>query len=456
MKKSIANWGNYPWIKADEVSFSNLDQLEDLVNSGKPVSVRGLGRCYGDSALASTIISTLKFDKIIDFDRELGILECQPGISLVSLLEIVVPAGWFLPVTPGTKYITIGGAVASNVHGKNHHSEGSFSAHIIEMDVMTPALGKVTCSAMINSDLFDATCGGMGLTGLVSRVRFKLKKISTAYIRQVQVKARNLHEILDLFEQYKDYTYSMAWIDCLKGGDTFGRSIMMAGEHALPAEVEKVAAEDMLKHPVKSRLNMPFYLPPFVLNKFVIKAFNEAYYAKNFKKEIHSVIPYGPFFYPLDAIAHWNRMYGKKGFVQYQFVLPLEKGRQGLTEILARIRKKGMGSFLAVLKLFGKQESMISFPMEGYTLALDFPIRDGLFEFLNELDTMVLDYGGRLYMTKDARMKADIFWKSYPHAAEFLQVVEQYNPGHSFQSLQSERLLINKSEEAAQLINLYQ
>lgn len=455
MIKTVSNWSNYPSVKTDENSFSTISQFNELMEENSLFSIRGLGRCYGDASLSNHIISTLKFDRIIDFDLERGIFECEPGISLASILEVIVPKGWFLPVTPGTKYITIGGAVASDVHGKNHHSEGSFSAHIIEMDVIT-SLGKITCNSLINSDLFKASCGGMGLTGLISRVRFKLKKIETAFIRQVQIKAANLDEILDLFEQYRESTYTMAWIDCLKGGDSFGRSILMSGEHALPADLPSIKPSNLLIKPAKLKLAIPFYFPSFALNTLSIKAFNFLYYAKNFKKESNSIVSYDPFFYPLDAITGWNKMYGKKGFVQYQFVLPIENGKAGLVDILAKIRKKGMGSFLAVLKLFGKQESLIAFPMEGYTLALDFPIKKGLFEFLDELDKIVLDYGGRLYMTKDARMKADIFWKSYPHAAEFLQIINQYNPVQQFQSSLSERLLIKNSIETTDLINLYQ
>jgi len=455
MIKTVANWSNYPSVQTDESSFSTISQLNELIKQDSQFSIRGLGRCYGDASLSDHIISTLKFDRTIEFDRERGIFECEPGISLASILEIIVPKGWFLPVTPGTKYITIGGAVASDVHGKNHHAEGSFSAHIIEMDVIT-AMGKLTCSSLINSDLFKASCGGMGLTGLISRVRFKLKKIETAYIRQVQVKAANLDEILDLFEQYRESTYTMAWIDCLKGGNSFGRSIMMAGEHAIAADLPAMKKSELLIKPAKLKLAIPFYFPSFALSTFSIRAFNFLYYAKNLKKESHTIVSYDPFFYPLDAISGWNKMYGKKGFVQYQFVLPIENGKAGLVDILAKIRKKGMGSFLAVLKLFGKQESLIAFPMEGYTLALDFPIKKGLFEFLDELDKIVLDYGGRLYMTKDARMKADIFWKSYPHAAEFLQIINQYNPVQQFQSNLSERLMIKNSVETTDLINLYQ
>lgn len=455
MIKTVANWSNYPSVKSDESSFSTIIQLDELMKQNRPSSIRGLGRCYGDASLSDHIISTLKFDKIIEFDKQLGIFECEPGISLANILEIIVPKGWFLPVTPGTKYITIGGAVASDVHGKNHHAEGSFSTHVIEMDVIT-AMGKITCSSIINTDLFRATCGGMGLTGLVSRVRFKLKKIETAYIRQVQVKAANLDEIIDLFEQYRQSTYTMAWIDCLKGGNSFGRSILMAGEHALETDLPKIKKNELLVKPPKLKLAIPFYFPSFALNTLTIKAFNFLYYTKNLKKESHDIVSYDPFFYPLDAISGWNKMYGKKGFVQYQFVLPIDNGKVGLIAILAKIRKKGMGSFLAVLKLFGKQESLIAFPMEGYTLALDFPIKKGLFEFLDELDKIVLDYGGRLYMTKDARMKADTFWKSYSHAAEFLQIINQYNSAQQFKSSLSERLLIKNSIETTNLINLYQ
>lgn len=456
MKRTVANWGHYPWIKTDESSFSSLPQLEKILKSNVHLSIRGLGRCYGDSSLSGNIVSTLKFDKILSFDTATGIFECQTGLSLAKILGIIVPEGWFLPVTPGTKFVTIGGAVASDVHGKNHHSVGSFSSHILDMDIISASGSTITCSPLVNTDLFRATCGGMGLTGLISRVRFQLKKIETAYIRQLQIKARNLPEILELFEKYKAYTYSMAWIDCLKGGDSFGRSILTVGEHALPEEVNNVAASEMLVKPAKKILRIPFNFPSFVLNPLSIKAFNFLYYNKNFKKEMPGIVSYDPFFYPLDAIKQWNKMYGKKGFVQYQFVLPLASGKEGLTDILSRIRKRGLGSFLAVLKLFGKQESLISFPMEGYTLAMDFPIRKGLFEFLDELDQVVLNYGGRLYLTKDARMKAEMFWKSYPHAAEFLEIIERYNSSHAFQSIQSERLLINNTAQTLGMINLYQ
>ncbi len=444
MKKRIANWGNYPAIDTEESTFSTNDHLRELLKNSDPVIARGNGRCYGDASLASNTICSLKFDKVISFDAGNGIFECQSGITLDRVLEIVVPRGWFIPVSPGTKFITIGGAVASNVHGKNHHLDGNFSNHILEMDVMLGSGQLVNCSPSMCPDLFDATCGGMGLTGMITRVKFRLKKIETSYIRQKQIKAKNLEDIIQLFDEYRYYTYSMAWIDCLKSGNSFGRSILIVGENAKPEELNSQQKINPLILPKRKQLAFPINLPSFVLNQYSIKAFNFLYYNKNIRREINNTVAYEQFFYPLDTILHWNRGYGKKGFVQYQFVLPLETSKKGLTDILNRINKKRMGSFLAVLKLFGKQESLISFPMEGYTLALDFPVRKGLLEFLNELDKAVLDYGGRLYLTKDARMKAEVFWNSYPNVIKFSEIIRKYNPNFKFRSLQSDRLLLTK------------
>jgi decaprenylphospho-beta-D-ribofuranose 2-oxidase len=444
MKKKIANWGNYPVMVSDERIFTFTDDLAYLLKNNSRFIARGNGRCYGDASLSHAVISTLRYDKILSFDAGNGIFECQSGTTLETILDVIIPKGWFLPVTPGTKYITVGGAAASDVHGKNHHVDGSFSNHIIEMDVMLADGSIMCCSPLQHTDLFWATCGGMGLTGIITRVKFWLKKIQTAYIRQKQIKAANLEEIIALFEQYKNYTYSVAWIDCLQKGADAGRSILMLGEHALPGEL---TAEQQLKPfhtSTKKKTAFPFYLPSFTLNTFTVSAFNNLYYHKKKAKEVNNIIPYDPFFYPLDAILHWNRGYGKKGFVQYQFVLPMES-KQGLISILDRISKKGITSFLAVLKIFGKQDSLISFPIEGYTLALDFPVRKGLFEFLDELDKIVLDYGGRIYLSKDARMKAETFKKGYMNAEKFEEIIKKYNPGYKVHSLLSDRLLITRS-----------
>lgn len=435
------NWGNYPTLESDERSFSFTEDFQKYARETTGYIPRGNGRCYGDASLSERTVSTLKYNKILSFDKEKGLFDCQSGLTLDKILDVIVPAGWFLPVTPGTKFITVGGAVASDVHGKNHHVDGSFSNHVMEMEILLSSGELVTCSRDHNTELFWSTCGGMGLTGLITRVLFDLKKIETSYIRQKQIKASNLEEVLELFEANKEYTYSVAWIDCLKKGKHFGRSILMLGEHATLGELPEKLKKEPLKLPAKKQISFPFNLPSFVLNSFTVKAFNFLFYAKNTKKVINNVVSYEPFFYPLDAILHWNRGYGKKGFIQYQFVLPLSN-KQGLIDILHRISDKGLGSFLAVLKVFGRQDDLISFPMEGYTLALDFPVRKGLFEFLDELDKIVLENNGRLYLSKDARMKPEIFRKGYARADEFTGLVKKFNPGYRVNSTQAHRLEI--------------
>lgn len=439
MKKDIANWGNYPVMESDEQNFSFLEDMVRYVKGVKEFIPRGNGRCYGDASLGSNTVCTTKFDKILSFDAKNGLFECQSGVTLDQVLDVIVPKGWFLPVTPGTKFITIGGAVASDVHGKNHHVDGCFSHHVEEMDILLADGSIITCGPGLQTDLFEATCGGMGLTGVIARVKFRLKKIETACIRQKQVKAANLEEIIALFEKYKDYTYSVAWIDCLKKGKGFGRSILILGEHATLSDLNEKQKQQPLQLPKKKQITFPFNLPSWVLNSFTVKAFNFLYYGKNLRKEIDNTVSYEPFFYPLDAILHWNRGYGRKGFIQYQFVVPME-AKQGLIEILQRISEKGLGSFLAVLKIFGKQDSLIGFPMEGYTLALDIPVRKGLFDILDELDQIVLTYGGRLYMSKDARMRPEVLKAGYPHLSQFLSIVRKYNPGGKIRSIQSDRL----------------
>lgn len=445
MAKRISNWGNYPVIESEEVLFSSAKNLKaELEKSTDSLIPRGNGRCYGDASLGEKMLCSLSFDHVLSFDTQQGIFECESGVMLDQVLDIIVPKGWFLPVTPGTKFITVGGAIASDIHGKNHHVDGSFCDHVIDIDIMLPSGEIITCSPAIHPDLFEATRGGMGLTSVILRAKFQLKKISTSFIHQIQVKAANLHELLELFHEYKGYTYTMSWIDCLKGGKNFGRSILMAGEHADPDELSEKQRKNMLKPYSDTMFTFPVDLPSFVLNQYSVKAFNFLYYQKNIKKYIQNIIPYDPFFYPLDKILEWNKGYGENGFLQYQFVLPMEASEQGMIDILNRINRKGMGSFLAVFKVFGKQDGLISFPLEGCTLALDFPVRQDLFPFLDELDQVVLDYGGRLYLTKDARMKPEIFWKSYSGATKFHELVKKYNPDYKFRSLQSDRLGITK------------
>lgn len=416
-KKEICNWGLYPSITAEVIEVSNYRKLSQKLNSKSPIIARGNGRCYGDSSLQNTVVSTLKMNKFLLFDKDNGILKCESGVLLSEILNLIVPCGFFLPVTPGTKFITIGGAVASNIHGKNHHKEGAFSKYIIGFEIMTESGQIITCSRTQNTALFINTIGGMGLTGIIINISFKLKKIETSYIKQKTIKAANLNQIIDFFETHKNYTYSVAWIDCLTKGKSMGKSILMLGEHALEKDINGYKDKILKLHPSK-QINIPFYFPKFILNKYAIKLFNLLYYNKYIKKEQQQIVHYNTFFYPLDKLNNWNRIYGKKGFTQYQFVIPFQDGKLGLKKIMTEITNSGCGSFLAVLKTFSKNDefsSPLSFPTEGYTLALDFKINSKIFPLLDRLDKIVLSFGGKLYLTKDVRMSKDMFLKTYPN-----------------------------------------
>lgn len=437
----ISNWGNYPVIDAKLSNFSSLEEAQRIVQNAEQLIPRGLGRCYGDSALNDSIISTLKFNRILTFDEQSGTVTCESGVSLAEILDVFVPRGWFLPVTPGTKFVTVGGAIASDVHGKNHHLAGSFSNHVLSFDLLMSDGRVQTCTKEETPDLFWSTCGGMGLTGLILKATFRLAPISSVYIRQETVKCKNIDAIMDVFEQSQEWTFSVAWIDCLARGESLGRSIMMRGEFAEPDEVSHPKArQNPLRVPAKFKKTVPINFPNLALNTLSIRAFNALFYGKAPSGTAKSVIDYDTFFYPLDSIHHWNRIYGKRGFTQYQFVLPVENSRQGMKDILNKIANSGQGSFLAVLKLFGKQDDLISFPREGYTLALDFPISPRLFPLLDELDRMVINYGGRIYLTKDVRMSERVFKESYENVEKFLTLKRQADPVQKFQSYQSKRL----------------
>ncbi len=440
--RKISDWGNYPVIEADVSGFDTTGQLRKKLEMPGEVIAFGNGRSYGDASLQDRMLLTRRFNKFLSFDEATGELCCQAGVLLSEILDVFVNRGWFLPVTPGTKFVTVGGAIAADIHGKNHHLEGSFGNHILSMDVMRNDGSVFTCSPTENADFYKITVGGMGLTGIILNATFRLKKIETAYIREETVRAANLDEIMDSFEASNDWTYSVAWIDCLAKGDSMGRSIMMRGEHAATGElVDPAHRKAPLKLKKGIELDVPFRFPNFALNKLTMQAFNFAYYNKCRPGTHQDLVSYNSFFYPLDAIANWNRIYGKRGFTQYQFVIPRSAGREGMRKILKRITDSGLGSFLAVLKLFGEQESFMSFPMAGYTLALDFPISFKAMELFKELDAMVADYGGRLYLAKDSRMDAAMFEKTYPNAGDFRQAIAMLNDGNTkFSSLQSKRI----------------
>lgn len=441
----LTNWGNYPKVETTMLTPHDATNAEERVAHATQCIGRGLGRCYGDSACnASLVLSTLRLDKMLSFDEETGLLVTEAGVSLSDIIDAFLPRGWFLPVTPGTKFVTMGGAVASDVHGKNHHIAGTMGQHVAWMDVLTAEKGLVRCSPSEHADLFYATCGGHGLTGLVVCVALQLIRVPSAWIDQTCIKAANLQEIMDSFEANATSPYSVAWIDCLQTGKAMGRSILMCGNFAPPEILEAARRKQPYASARKKQLTVPFNFPALALNPLSVKLFNTLYYGKAPRGATQGIVSCNTFFYPLDAINCWNRIYGKRGFTQYQFVLPKEAGAEGLPKILHRIAKSGSGSFLAVLKLFGGQTVIpgnISFPTEGYTLALDFPISSRLFPLLDQLDAMVLDYGGRHYLTKDARLAAATFRKGYGKLLDdFLAVKTAWDPQNKFTSTQAQRL----------------
>jgi len=438
MLKYISGWGRYPIVLADlyapHSSLRISEQIKLLAKKGG-VAFRGLGRSYGDSSLGERIICTRWLNHFRSFDEESGLLCCEAGVSLREILDVFVPRGWFLPVTPGTQFVTVGGAVASDVHGKNHHLAGCFCDHVAYMDILVAGGRILRCSPQHYSDLFYASCGGMGLTGLVVAVAIKLMPIESAYIEQTVFKARNLDEGLELFSAHADAPYSVAWIDCLAKGPSLGRSLLMTGRHA---------QEGPLAVHGLTRWDVPLDMPAVLLSRHSVHAFNSLYYHRIRASSRTSRVHYEPFFYPLDSIGSWNRLYGRKGFIQYQFVIPKVSGITAIRKILQVIVASGKSSFLAGIKAFGPENAnLMSFPLAGYTLGLDMKIEKGLFEFLERLDAMVIEYGGRVYLTKDARMGETVFRQGYPRLDAFKAVREAYGAKGLFVSRQSIRLGID-------------
>jgi decaprenylphospho-beta-D-ribofuranose 2-oxidase len=431
----ISGWGNYPVVEAKPYALRNIGKLRAYLESDASLKIaRGLGRSYGDSSLSEAVVLTRSYACITGFDDARGVVQCEAGISLAELIEVFLPRGWFLKATPGTRQITVGGAIASDVHGKNHHSAGCFSESVLSFELMLADGTIIRCSKNENPELFRATCGGMGLTGIILQATLQLQRVNSNRIRQITIKARNLEEIFYAFSEYASWPYSVAWIDCLASGENLGRSLLMVGHHE---------REGRLRVESKKPLSLPVHFPSWWLNRYSISLFNYMYYTKQRKSPKESTVGFDAFFYPLDAVSNWNLMYGRNGFTQYQCVLPLAASQDGLLAVLERISRSGMGSFLAVLKLFGEaNENYLSFPMEGYTLALDFKLQNGVFALLDELDRIVLDHGGRLYLAKDVRMPAAMMRSGYPKLEQFADIRERYGMKRIFHSLQSRRLEI--------------
>jgi decaprenylphospho-beta-D-ribofuranose 2-oxidase len=445
---SIAGWGNLPVETCAVYAPTRLRDVAELLKWGSEEHyiTRGLGRSYGDAALnsGSGVIATTHLNKMIALDRAAGVIECEAGVSLAEMIEVIVPRGFFLPVTPGTRFVTLGGAIAADVHGKNHHIDGSIAAFIESIDLQTAGGERLTCSPTENSDVFFATLGGMGLTGAILSARMRLRRVESAYLDVTYERLKNLTETLDRFNE-TDATapYSVAWIDCLATGESLGRSVLMRGEHAQVNQLPGHLQRDRFKlAPREPKLSMPIRLPGFALNQFTVSAFNSLYY--RMQKSRHAIVHYEPFFYPLDKIAHWNRMYGKRGFIQYQCVLPMETSRQGLPELLQTLATSRQPSFLAVLKSFGPESGgLMSFPKPGHTLALDIPNSgngEKLRTLVTALDEIVLRYSGRVYLAKDAMLTPFAVQDMYPRLDKFREICNRLDPEGRLSSSLSRRL----------------
>ena len=418
----IAGWGRYPRHRTRLLSPSDPSAVPMLLAGRTGVIARGNGRAYGDAAIGQAVtVSARGLDRMRAFDPASGRLTVEAGVLLSDILESFVPRGFFPPVVPGTKFVTIGGMIASDVHGKNHHREGGFGDHLQALTLVPPDGEPIICSADRHAELFDATIGGMGLTGTILDASFQLKRIETGWIRQRTFVANDLEGAMAALQDTAEATYSVAWIDCLARGPRLGRSLVFAAEHATRADLEAMRPGAAPFPVMKAgRLSVPFDLPAFTLNRLSVATFNEIYFrAGAAKAEEPFLVPWDTYFFPLDGIADWGRIYGPRGFLQHQCVIPPARAKPVLAAIIERLSRRGGASFLAVLKQLGGGRGLMSFPLEGYTLALDLHVTDTVFPLLDEIDRLVVEAGGRLYLAKDARQSRETFEATYPGLARF-------------------------------------
>jgi FAD/FMN-containing dehydrogenase len=432
----LTGWGRYPSASSDIYRPEKVAELATVVSSNATSLIaRGAGRAYGDAALNqdNRVVDLQRLNRILAFDPESGLLRCEAGVTIAEIIAVFLRRGFFPSVVPGTQFVTLGGSVAADVHGKNHHRDSSLATHVAKIDLMIASGEVKRCSREENPDLFWATVGGMGLTGVILEVELRMRRVDTAWFDGEVAVAANLDEAIETFERTeRQYGYSVAWIDCAGTRGTLGRSVINMANIATREALAPSLRQQPLRIPSKFAPTVPFNLPNFTLSSPGIKLFNMAIYAMH--RAGPRLFDYQSFFFPLDFIHEWNRIYGKRGFVQYQCVWPLTESRAGLIETLEAIAKWGGGSFLTVLKKFGAQEGMLSFPMPGYTLALDFPVTKGLMEFLDGLDAMVLKRGGRVYLAKDARLQREVFRAMYPNLERWRQVKNAVDPESRFSS----------------------
>ncbi len=412
--QAVSAWGR---LSADPHAVTVLNDPAQVAAqiraSALPGLAYGMGRSYGDVGLnpQGVLWQTTGLDHFIDFDEHTGLLECEAGVLLRDIQRLAVPRGWMLPVTPGTQMVTVGGAIANDVHGKNHHVHGSFGDHVRALKLMRTDGQQIDCGPEVQANWFAATVGGMGLTGVITRAQLQLRRVQGPWLQTQTLPYRTLDEFFPLADESEAaWEYTVSWIDCLSPQ---GRGVFMRANHA-PAQDQAL--------PRARQLNMPLVPPVSLVNAASLRAFNSAYFAAQKFKTGPALTHYEPFFYPLDHVQNWNRMYGPRGFYQYQSVVPRAAGRDAVQAMLREIARSGEGSFLAVLKTFGERapRGLLSFAQPGVTLALDFPNRgESTLKLFARLDDIVHEAGGRLYPAKDARMPRELFEAGYPCLTEF-------------------------------------
>ena len=435
-RTTLAGWGANLRAECLLTEPTATVDVAGVVDYAGGTIARGLGRSYGDCAINAErqVIGTTRMDRLLAFDEETGVLVCEGGASLESVIDTFAGKGWFPMITPGTKFVTVAGCIANDIHGKAHHAQGTFSNCVYAMTVLVASGEVVTASIDENADLFWAMFGGMGLLGIILTATIQLRKIETTYFIQKPVKARNLGEMLAALEEHDaGFPYSVATLDVMASGADLGRGVLVVGDHAKLADLpEKLRANPLLVSP-PPKITIPMDLPEFSLNPLSIRLVNAV--IQRIQASAAPIGHYEAFFYPLDKIAEWNRGYGRRGFTQYQFVIPFENGEAQMRKILTTILSSGQLPFLNVLKRMGKESGgTLSFPQEGYTFAIDFPVREGTKALTQKLDGMVLDAGGRIYLGKDSYIDGATFRRMYPEVDEWLAVKRKWDPQGVFTS----------------------
>lgn len=434
--KKIAGFNQYP---QQNCHIFRPEKYHDLFNFQKPIIARGCGKSYGDCALQkdANVLHTIRLNRFISFDKNSGILTAEAGTTLLEILNLIVPQGWFLPVVPGTQLVTLGGCVANDIHGKNHVLQGSLGKHILWLELITSKQEAIRCSPQENSDIFFATIGGLGLTGIISAISIQLMPITSDYMQVKNQPAANLEELLQLFTDDIVSPYQVAWLDGFATGKDLGRGIMMHAQHAESTLVPTPTR----KRKAKNKLTVPFQCPSWLLNSKLLKFYNDFYFKQQSKK-FNYLSSYVDFFFPLDHIEDWNKLYGKRGFVQYQFVVPQNIAYATTHKILAKLQQAKFNPNLCVVKKFGKHEQgLLSFPQPGITVAMDIALKNpSLFKLLDELDNIVIENGGRVYLAKDARLSVTAFRRMYPNFLAWHQQKKMIDPQNQFVSSLSQRL----------------